>query len=600
MRQSAVRRDAEEDLLIERQNLEENVEKRTAELKKEIAERDRIEDALYFVAQGGWQSDGSDFLKSLVKYLGEKLAMDYVFVDELLEDNKTAKTVALYSMGEFPENISYPLEGTPCANVIGKTLCCYTRQVQESFPEDEMLVDMDAESYVGIPLWSSENKPLGLIAVMSQGRIEFPQAIETILKIVAVRAAHELERRQEELKRQTLEERLRHVQKMEAVGQLTGGIAHDFNNILGIIAGNLEIIQTLAPDNTQIQVRSENALKGTERAANITRKLLGFSQTDAHKIKVISVNQFAQNLGGFIEKSLTASITVQTKLSEGLWPIKADPGELQDAILNLSLNARDAMPNGGILKIETINETLDTRFLSKQSEAKAGDYVRISITDTGVGIADEIKNKILEPFFTTKNQRDGSGLGLSMVYGFVQRSNGYLDILSRIGQGTTIHLYLPRANNLQNEDLEAAETAEVEEKQPNGSETILIVDDEPALLDVAASFLDQLGYTTLTAGNGDQALQLIKDSPKLDLLFSDVVMPGNMNGYELADKSRNARPDLKILLASGFTKKLEKQDKYFELRTIKLLVKPYNLLEMAKAVRSVFDDEQTHIQTKLD
>jgi len=600
IKQNTIRREAEEALKIERQNLEENVEKRTAELKNEIAERDRIEDALYFVAQGGWQSDSPDFLKSLVNYLGNKLSLDYVFVDELMEDNKTAKTVALYSMGEILENISYPLSGTPCANVIGKTLCCYRHQVQESFPEDAMLVDMDAESYVGIPLWSSKSEPLGLIAVMARTPLKSTQTIETILQIVAVRAAHELEKRQEQKKRKLLEKRLRHVQKMEAVGQLTGGIAHDFNNILGIISGNLEIIQSLAPDNSQIQTRSENALIGTERAASITRKLLGFARTDAYKIKVLSVNKFAKNLGGLIEKSLTASITVQTELSDGLWPVKVDPGDLQDAILNLSLNGRDAMPSGGILKIETKNETLDHQYLSKHPEAKAGDYVRISITDTGVGIAEEIREKVLEPFFTTKGHSDGSGLGLSMVYGFVQRSGGYLDIQSKIGQGTTISLYLPRAVKLQNEDIKPKDD---QPNLPHGTETILVVDDEPALLDVAISFLKRLGYTAIPAKNGDQALQLITETPNLDLLFCDVVMPGDMNGYELAIQSRETRPDLKVLLTSGFTDKFEKKlgnkDEYIKFLTTQLLVKPYNQSSLAIAIRNMLDEETSQSLSKI-
>lgn len=590
MEQVSVRKKAEETLQEERQNLEENIEKQTSDLKKEIAERDKIEDALYFIAQGGWKSDGPDFLKSLVGYLGKKLEMDYVFVDELMEDKVTAKTVALYSLGEYPENISYPLSGTPCANVIGKNLCCYANQVQQSFPEDEMLVDMDAESYVGIPLWSSKNEPLGLIAVMARKPITSSQSIETILQIVAVRAAHELEKRQEEIQRASLEERLRHVQKMEAIGQLTGGIAHDFNNILGIISGNLEIIQSLATDNIKIYERAEKALSGTDRAANITRKLLGFSKTDTHKIRVISVNEFAKNLGGLIEKSLTASITVHTNLSNDLWPVLVDPGDLQDAILNLSINARDAMPDGGTLSITTANKTLDENYVQQYPGTKVGDYVQIAITDTGIGIPEEIREKVLEPFFTTKDQSDGSGLGLSMVYGFVQRSGGYLDIHSKVGEGTSVYLLLPRVDE---EHSPKPETSNNSTGLPVGTETILVVDDENALLDVAASFLETLGYTPITARSGDDALQIIRKTPSLDLVFSDVVMPGKMNGYELAMKGRSERPTLKILLTSGFTKKYEDsvqgEDNYQDLLTSNLLAKPYSLPELAVAVRDILD-----------
>jgi signal transduction histidine kinase/ActR/RegA family two-component response regulator len=573
-------------------SLEENFEKQTSELKKEIAERDRIEDALYFIAQGGWQSDGPDFLKSLVGYLGRKLDMDYVFVDELMEDKVTAKTVALYSMGEFPENIAYPLRGTPCANVIGKTLCCYSSQVQQSFPDDEMLVDMDAESYVGIPLWSSKNEPIGLIAVMARKPIESSQAIEIILQIVAVRAAHEIEKRQEEVQRASLEKRLRHVQKMKAVGQLTGGIAHDFNNILGIVSGNLEIIQSLAPDNKKIVERAEKALNGIKRGTNITRKLQSFSNTDTHKTQVLSVNEYAKNLGGLIKKSITASIIVNYKLSNDLWSILVDPGDLQDAILNLSINARDAMPNGGTLSIETTNKTLDEIYVQQYPGTKAGDYVQITISDTGIGISEDNREKVLEPFFTTKDQTDGSGLGLSMVYGFVQRSGGYLDIQSQVGEGTSIYLYLPRTAEAV---LPENKTTKDSSVFPVGTETILIVDDEYALLDVAVIFLETLGYTAITARSGEEALQIIRKTPSLDLLFSDVVMPGEMNGYELAKACRSERPELKIILTSGFTNKheenLEGANSYMDLLTLNLLAKPYSMLDLAVAVRNILDSE---------
>ena len=384
---------------------------------------------------------------------------------------------------------------------------------------------------------------------------------------------------------------LRRAQKMEAVGQLTGGIAHDFNNILGIIMGNLEILKMILKGNDKANILIEKAHKGTMRAADITRHLLRFSRIETIKTIPTNVNTIFENIDELIARSLTVSIEVQTQLSENLWPVNVDPGDLEDAILNLSLNAKDAMPEGGTLIIETSNKLLDDDYVALNPGSSSGEFVMISISDDGIGISEDLIDKVLEPFFTTKELGAGTGLGLSMVYNFVKRSGGHIKIYSELGKGTTFNIFLPRAHS------EAKiETNKVlaSTELPRGKETVLIVDDEEALVDIATKNLQMLGYKVLTAANAQQALNVIEDNKSIDLIFSDMIMPGEIDGYQLADRLLKIDPRYKILLTSGFTKQRGERpiddNKYMNELVNKRLHKPYNQSELALAVRRVLDE----------
>lgn len=386
-----------------------------------------------------------------------------------------------------------------------------------------------------------------------------------------------------------LEEQLRRAQKMEAVGHLVGGIAHDFNNILGIVMGNLEILQRTVSGNDVALDRARKALKGAERGVSLTRKLLGFSSKEAHGAKPSSLNEFIKNMEELLVKSLTVAIKVKNRLDDDLWTVNVDQGELEDTILNLALNARDAMPDGGVLTIETANKTFDGGCVMGHPQGKVGEYVMLSISDTGRGMTSEERERIFEPFFTTKEEGQGTGLGLSMVYGFVQRSMGDIEILTAPGEGTTFRIYLSRANEEGiTEDQNASQI-----RLLTGSEVILVVDDEEVLVDIATLHLKELGYRTLKAHNGEQALKILKDNKDIDLLFSDVIMPGELDGYQLAIAAQKARPSLKVLLASGFAKKKEDHLSPDGLRYIELardlLKKPYSHTELASAVRIILD-----------
>ena len=390
-----------------------------------------------------------------------------------------------------------------------------------------------------------------------------------------------------------LENQLRQAQKMESIGQLTGGIAHDFNNMLGVIMGNLDLLHREVTDDPKNSAFIEAAYKGCQRGADITRKLLSFARQESGTPEKINVNDFIEDMEDLIAKALTVKIAVEAHLADDLWEVSTDAGEFEDTLINLSLNARDAMSDGGTLVIETTNKIIDEHYVRLNPGSTTGDHVMISISDTGCGMTSKTIGQVFEPFFTTKELGKGTGLGLSMVYGFVKRSNGYIKIYSEPDKGTTVRMYLPKT-------IEGTETKEaiyngLDDELLGGDETILVVDDEEGLLKVAVSYLEELGYKTQTATNGKQALKVLQEQHDIDLLFSDVVMPGDMDGYDLGKEVMKNHPDIKVLLTSGFTAKRESpvdgDVALFDKFSNNLLGKPYNQAELAKAVRQILDEE---------
>ena len=389
--------------------------------------------------------------------------------------------------------------------------------------------------------------------------------------------------------RGAIEEQLRHAQKMEAVGQLAGGIAHDFNNILGIIKGNLELLSDVVGTNEPALRRIEIADRAAGRGVELIRKLLSFARTQPANAESVSVNRVVEDVIEFLPRAMTASIRVEVKLAEDLRPVRVSRGELQDAIVNLALNARDAMPDGGALSIETENKILDNDYVSHNPTAETGAFVLLTLSDTGTGIPADILDGIVEPFFTTKSESRGTGLGLTMVSGFVQRSGGHMKIYSEEGMGTTFRIYLPyaEAGDAVSSDLI------VSNDMPYGHETVLVVDDEPDLVDLAVANLRSLGYRTMSAGDGAEAWEIFKNYPDIDLVFSDIVMPGAIDGYDLATRCLAEKPDIKILLTSGFTQNRERlaylSDDVHQRLSGNLLAKPYLKAELAFAIRKAFD-----------
>jgi len=382
--------------------------------------------------------------------------------------------------------------------------------------------------------------------------------------------------------RKQAERRLRRTQKMDALGQLTGGIAHDFNNILGIILGNLNLLESQTKTDKVAHKRVSAIKKSAERAAKLTKQMLGFSRQQSAEVAISDVNLMIREMKNLIVKSVTPKIEVSMHLAKHLWLTEVDPGDFQDGLLNLIFNARDAMPSGGQLTISTCNCTLDEDYCAKSQGIKPGEYIQIAINDNGHGIPTDQQEHIFEPFYTTKAHGKGTGLGLAMVFGFVNRSGGYIEVDSSPTSGTTFRLYLPHAKgNL----LPKTKHDTSSEKSPRGNEKILAVDDEEGLLELAQDTLQMLGYQVITAKNGAQALSLLEQNTDIDLLFSDIVMPGGIDGYELAKKALEKYPDLKILLTSGYTGKVIGGGPS-SLKS-NILSKPYNHYQLAHRIRAL-------------
>lgn len=388
--------------------------------------------------------------------------------------------------------------------------------------------------------------------------------------------------------RQAVEAALAQAQKIEALGQLTGGIAHDFNNMLAIIIGSLDMVRRRLGENIDARVERllDNAMAGAKRAAELTNRLLVFSRQQPLNHQSLDVNKLVMGMKDMLSRTLGEHIRLETDLAQNLWPSYADPHQLENAILNLALNGRDAMPNGGLLCISTKNTSISPESPEAQ-DMQPGDYVQLCVADTGVGMSESVRARAFDPFFTTKDVGKGTGLGLSQVYGFVRQSAGHVRIGSREGQGTHISLFLPRL-------LGPVLAAPEEEKEtdhylPQGqaSEIVLVVEDEEQVRRFAVDALRDLGYQVQHAVNGEDALAMMQKLPQLSLLFTDVVMPG-MTGPELARRLREARPDLKVLYTTGYARQaFEEQDLLAEGSA--LLPKPYTIVQLAQAVRRLLD-----------
>ncbi len=388
--------------------------------------------------------------------------------------------------------------------------------------------------------------------------------------------------------RKQAEETMRRSMKMDAVGQVTGGIAHDFNNILGIIIGNLDFIKRFCTTEDHILQRVEAAAKASGRAAMLTRQLLDFSRQHAGNCEPTDINEVIQGMDNLIARSVTPEVEVVTDLYPELWIADIDRGDFENVLLNLVINARDAMPEGGKLQIITCNTVLDDNYILMNPVLKPGEYILLSVRDSGVGIPPDVLEHIFEPFFTTKPQGKGTGLGMSMVYAFSQRSRGSVRVYSETGVGTTVHIYLPRTKERIEESRRGAGLLP---GLPGGDETILIVDDEPDLVTLANDMLRILGYRTLAAKNGNEAVNILLDKNNaIDLLFTDVVMPGGINGFELAQQALLLNPDLKVLFTSGYIEKAVPKSGQFPF-TPEILLKPYNELDLAIRIRDILDDD---------
>jgi PAS domain S-box-containing protein len=387
--------------------------------------------------------------------------------------------------------------------------------------------------------------------------------------------------------KRAVEDQLRQSQKMEAVGQLTGGLAHDFNNLLTGISGSLELMQArIAQGRTGEIERYVLAAQGAvKRAAALTHRLLAFSRRQTLDPKPTNVNRLLADLEDLIRRTVGPAVKVEVVGSSGLWPTLVDPNQLENAVLNLCINARDAMPDGGRLTIETANKWLDER-AARQQDLPVGQYVSVCVSDTGTGIPPEIVAKIFDPFFTTKPTGEGTGLGLSMIYGFTRQSGGQVRVYSEVGQGTTMCLYLPRHNDdaASEDDIGIASPA-----PPSGTgEVVLVIDDEPTIRMLIAEVLTEAGYAVIEAPDGPAGLRVLESNARVDLLITDVGLPGGMNGRQVADAARMNRPALKVLFITGYAENAVVARGQLA-KGMFVVAKPFQMDILAKRIREIIE-----------
>ena len=381
------------------------------------------------------------------------------------------------------------------------------------------------------------------------------------------------------------EEALLQAQKLEAVGQLTGGVAHDFNNLLTVISGNLQMLRERVAHAPVLNELAEAAANAATRGAELTRKLLAFSRRQPLQPQEVDVGDLVQNMTEMLRRTLGESIRIETAVRPGFAKAVADPGGLENALLNLALNARDAMPQGGRLTIETATVAPDVESVIRESDMAPGEYVMLTVTDTGSGMPPEVMKRAFEPFFTTKGAGKGSGLGLASVYGFVKQSGGHVKIYSELSRGTTVQLYLPQARGY--DEALAQDYAFRDTPQADG-ETVLLVEDDESVRNLASAFLRDLGYVVLEAADAKQALAELEKGRSIDLLFTDLVMPGGMNGLELGREALRRRPAVKVLYTSGYIENSMVQDGKLD-SSKQLISKPYTREALGRHIRRILD-----------
>jgi signal transduction histidine kinase/CheY-like chemotaxis protein len=388
--------------------------------------------------------------------------------------------------------------------------------------------------------------------------------------------------------REAAEETLRQAQKMEAIGQLTGGIAHDFNNLLTVIGGNLEHLERRLPEDDERRRFVAASLRGAWRAARLTQQLLAFSRRQPLVPEVLAINRLVAGMSELLQRTLGESIAVETVLAAGLWTTFIDANQLENALINLAVNARDAMPTGGKLTIETANSYLDESYATSHDDIRPGQYVGLFITDTGTGMTEEVATKAFDPFFTTKGVGHGTGLGLSQVYGFVRQSGGHVKIYSEPGHGTTVRLYLPRHHSA--DIAEQTEQRTLAPPRAREGETVLLVEDDADVRSYSSEIVRDLGYRVLTAPDGPAALLVLDDHPEVGLLFTDVGLPAGMNGRQLADEAQRRRPGLKVLFTTGYARNAIVHDGRLD-ADVEVVFKPFTYSDLGTKLRRVFDKE---------
>jgi PAS domain S-box-containing protein len=674
-------------------------------IKQDITNHKQTERLLEFVAQEGWSGPQEGFLARLAQFLGRTLSVDYVFIGQL-KDGQTVQTSGLYARGKIVPDIEYSRRGTPCHQVIGNVLCHYGERLQEMFPEDRLLVEMGAQSYLGIPLMDSAGRSLGLIAILDGKPMPDVQLATALLQVAAVRVAGEMERQAkvdelhwktalleaqmeaapdgilmidnrgrrilqnqrmndllkipphvsedkddqvqvefvasrakdpdqmkdkvaylyahpEEISRDELEfvdgtivdrysspvrdkagnscgriwtfrditqsrqmeAQLRQSQKMEAIGQLAGGVAHDFNNILAALFMQTDLLEMVEQLPEEVRDGLKQLRQDAQRAAGLTRQLLLFSRRQVMQSSVLDLNEVVNNVAKMLQRIIGEDVRLELDLHAVPLLTHADAGMVEQVLMNLAVNARDAMPEGGRLRIETTEKIVTGEPADLCPDALPGRYVCFSVSDTGGGIPPEIMPRIFEPFFTTKEAGKGTGLGLATVFGIIKQHRGWIHVDNQPGRGVTFRIFLPAGSVA---ETKATQTSDKPSPR-GGPETILLVEDEPRVRKSISTILKRNGYHVVAAANGSEALELWGvHHHEMALLLTDLVMPGGMKGHELARRLQSAESNLKVVYMSGYSAEIAGRD--IELRSGEnFLQKPFLSDHLLETIRRSLD-----------
>jgi signal transduction histidine kinase/DNA-binding response OmpR family regulator len=552
---------------------------REAANRKAREQADRAIDAL---VRGMVGATGAECFDRIIEGLCAWLDADYGLIGVLADGE--VRTLSFYRQGAKQENFSYPLAGTPCEAVVREVFKSYPRDLRRLFPKNKDLEEMEVESCVGVSLRDGQQKVLGVLNIFSTREMLPTARLQEIMEIVAVKAATEIERLREEEERRALEAQLRQAQKMEAIGTLAGGIAHDFNNILAAILGYTELAKQKMSPESEPDLCLAQVLKATYRAKELVRQILAFSRKGEQEMKPMCIQSVVKEALKLLRAFLPSDIDIQQRIAADCWPILADPTRIHQIILNLCTNAAHAMEaKGGTLSVFLENIVLGEEEAQAQGLA-AGDHILLVVSDTGQGMEKEVMDHIFDPYFTTKEQGKGAGMGLAIVHGLVKASGGAISVASTIGQGTTFRIFFPR--------VVAQAVGEHAQKIPvssgQGSERIFVIDDEQAIVAMEKIALERLGYQVRRFADSEEALAAFRADPQgCDLVVTDQTMP-HLSGMELAKEFLAIRPDLPIILSTGYSSQASEEEA-LRVGIRRFIMKPVDIGQLAAAIREILD-----------
>ncbi len=557
--------------------------------KNALEEVKRTEDLLRAIVEGTASVTAENFFRSLVKHLAQVLGTKVAFIGKVSERSPgVVHVLALWLQDHFepPEKLDYHVIDTPSESVIGQEMKIYLEGVSQRFPKDPFLVNNKIESYMGIPLFDSTGKALGILAVMHDQRIDDLPNYRSLINIFAARAGAEIERLQAEREKEELLKAFTQSQKMQAIGQLPAGLAHDLNNSLGAIMGHLQLMKVkshLPPDLTK---SIDICLKGCERSSTLIEQLLAFSRQGKYQLKILNLRQVVEEALEFLGRVISQNVLIEAALHNEALYVQADENQLQQVIANLIINSQQAMPDGGEIRL-----SIGSKYVSQPQRfnlaAKAGRYVFLSVKDTGIGIPAQDLEKIFDPFFTTKAESGGSGLGLSMVYGVMQNHGGWIQVESNIHQGARFDLYFPEA---QAPSLEVTkESTQTLQISPG---VIMVVDDEPFLVELSRKFLELAGFKCFGFSDPREAVQWYeKNSTQVDLVVLDMKMP-HLDGKQCFSRFRQINPQARIVMLCGYIQD-EDATQLLEQGALELFHKPLRYPELISWISTTVSKQRS-------